>query len=855
MISILTHFADNILDIFYFFCIFEKSLFFYFMGTTVPLAPVEDVARVEAGKHAEGVEGGGKTFATDALLGEDHDVAGHALATRVDIRHEVGGALRLIHPGAEGVSGLPESMPLERDLPTLAKRLVTLEGGNSAHAPLRAPDSEAASIVRRLAHLLLAPNDPIYGDLALRFLPARCFQELIGYGRLIHGGIGRKAAQLMIAQYALSCPDPEFDESFFNRYPRFRGTAVQENGPASFFERNKFSAPVGMGVFNTIITENPELADVTQKLLNLYTPSDDEISSEAGEDKEPQFSEEAGEDKATEPKEEVFRKAHQAVSDAWMEAKIPEAIIDELRALFRKFFDKKQPLIVRSSSLLEDGGVASFADESEREAPSFAGRYESIPFGLSGNLDADFARFLTALRTVYASTFSSKALEYRKDLGLIGYREAMAVLVQTLNGEFRGEDRARFYPLLSGFARAYAPQPFGHDPRAGDVRMCCGLGVAVADGKECPTLPLSKPDITFDSGNGSFQNKVFLIDRKSGNVESAHPVTLHQKDDEGLHQIVTRVAGDFGQQYFVCDFKAARAHSSLLPALIWYIVHKLSRQLTIPAQVEFTASHQPPDDTYRCSLVQWRPLNMPEHASPSRIPECVPESDVIGRYPSLGTNICLAGVTHVLYIPTEIFVNGDLAVIALLPRYIEAINRLLSERPGMRCLFLVGRRFGSEGASRESDRFGNSSGISVSPGQFDQALSIIECCDGNSEPSYGAHDLQALDDRGLVFGAMRCPEDGLPFFQEARHTGEVPPIDKLVNDPTISPELLARVCSAFRVVDIAAEYKRLRGQAGDDRPRVLHVAADAGLESSQGHGVIGFYFAPQGKMLPEKTPI
>lgn len=78
----------------------------------------------------------------------------------------------------------------------------------------------------------------------------------------------------------------------------------------------------------------------------------------------------------------------------------PDSIKNEFRRVLDYF--GQSPIIVRSSSLLEDG----FGN-------AFAGKYESVFCVNRGSLDERLEAFEEAVKTVYASTMNISALEYR----------------------------------------------------------------------------------------------------------------------------------------------------------------------------------------------------------------------------------------------------------------------------------------------------------------------------------------------------------------------------------------------------------------------------------------------------------
>ena len=104
-----------------------------------------------------------------------------------------------------------------------------------------------------------------------------------------------------------------------------------------------------------------------------------------------------------------------------MEGKFPTRIEAEFRRILDYYGN--DPVIVRSSSILEDG----FGN-------AFAGKYESVFCGGQENPEERLKAFEEAVKTVYASTMSMSALDYRKRRGLDKRDEQMSILVQRVSG-------------------------------------------------------------------------------------------------------------------------------------------------------------------------------------------------------------------------------------------------------------------------------------------------------------------------------------------------------------------------------------------------------------------------------------
>ena len=82
-----------------------------------------------------------------------------------------------------------------------------------------------------------------------------------------------------------------------------------------------------------------------------------------------------------------------------------------------------KPIIVRSSSILEDSFEASFM-----------GKYTSIFLSNQGSKEKRLTAFVEAIAEVYACTFAPDPLEHRIKQGLIDFREEMGILVQQVVG-------------------------------------------------------------------------------------------------------------------------------------------------------------------------------------------------------------------------------------------------------------------------------------------------------------------------------------------------------------------------------------------------------------------------------------
>ncbi len=162
---------------------------------------------------------------------------------------------------------------------------------------------------------------------------------------------------------------------------------------------------------------------------------------------------------------------------------------DDVRAALARVVEVvRAPLAVRSSSLLEDS-----------PQQPLAGIYGTW---LLPNDHPDAAvrldQLVTAVKRVYASTFSRRARSFLEATSYRLEEEAMAVVIQKVVGRRHGD---RFYPTVSGVARShnYYPTPPAR-PEDGIVAVALGLGKTVAEGEPCLRFSPGHPGHLPDSG-------------------------------------------------------------------------------------------------------------------------------------------------------------------------------------------------------------------------------------------------------------------------------------------------------------------------------------------------------------------
>jgi pyruvate,water dikinase len=289
----------------------------------------------------------------------------------------------------------------------------------------------------------------------------------------------------------------------------------------------------------------------------------------------------------------------------------PESLVKQFEQMLDYF--GQSPYIVRSSSLLEDA-----------YGNAFAGKYDSVFCVNQGPRQQRLDDFLAAVRTIYASSMSDKALTYRAQRGLLDRDEQMALLVQRVSGDRYGE---LFYPQIAGVGLSYNPYVWSSyiDPQAGVLRLVFGLGTRAVDRSDddyTRVVALNaadrRPESDFDEVRQYSQRRVDVLD-----VEANHHASydlaevvqasgglpldlLMSRDQERERRAAQRgMKVDFP---WVLTFERLFRETDYVDDMR-RMLQTLQEAYEYPVDVEFTTNFLA-DGSYKINLVQCRPLQV-----------------------------------------------------------------------------------------------------------------------------------------------------------------------------------------------------------------------------------------------------
>ena len=431
------------------------------------------------------------------------------------------------------------------------------------------------------------------------------------------------------------------------------------------------------------------------------------------------------------------------VRQAFIGGRFPDNIVQGLRDVLHKI--GPQPLIVRSSSLLEDNF-----------GTSFAGKYESIFLPNQGTSEENLQDLLLGISEVYASVFHPDALFYRQQMGLLDYDERMAILLQEVQGERRGD---YFFPTLAGVAFSRNPFRWTSKIRREDgfVRMVWGMGTRAVErvAQDYPRMvALSHPQLRPEVGAVEIrrysQHYVDLINLAENRFETWPVNKILSMEFPSARLLVSVDKGDYLQRPLAYDpsvppgklvltFDNLLTRTPFVP-LLKAMLQTLTTYFGCSVDVEFTADILPgrPQPDFCFHLLQCRPQALEEPQQTVEIPTTVSADDVLFTADRLVPHGRVQRIRHVVFVDPRAYARSpDETTRLQIARIVGRLNQALEEKS----FILIG-----------PGRWGSSSpelGVKVTYADIFHTAMLVELglAEGDGaapEVSYGTHFFQDL---------------------------------------------------------------------------------------------------------------
>ncbi len=459
--------------------------------------------------------------------------------------------------------------------------------------------------------------------------------------------------------------------------------------------------------------------------------------------------------------EERIRAEHPQITQDFMAGKFPPETLSELRSLLAKI--GQQPLIVRSSSLLEDNF-----------GTSFAGKYESIFCPNQGTLEDNLHQLTQAIQCIYASILNPDVLLYRRSKGLQDYDERMAILIQLVQGEKVGR-----YFLPYGAGVAFSHNQFRWNPQIrredGFIRLVWGLGTRAVErvGNDYPRLvalshPLLHPEATPTLISQYSQHYVDLIDLEDNQLKSVPVGEVLSVRYPGLRYIAQIYNEDF-----MLPIRSNLLDGNSTQLVITYdellgrtplagrfreLLSKLEENYHSPVDTEFTLrilnpnSAQPEVDI---CLLQCRPQSQFKE-SKVHLPTSLNPVDVLFSTTRLVPDGYVPGVSHVIYISPEGYFS--LATQAARIHIGHLVSKLNNKLAGVTFITIGPGRWGTINPDL---------GVPINYGDIYNTRALIEVSghgiSAAPEPSFGTHFFQDLVESNIYPLAIYLDDPEVQF--------------------------------------------------------------------------------------------
>ncbi|MFH1782066.1 MAG: PEP/pyruvate-binding domain-containing protein [Candidatus Omnitrophota bacterium] len=440
------------------------------------------------------------------------------------------------------------------------------------------------------------------------------------------------------------------------------------------------------------------------------------------------------------------------------------AFSDEIMEHFQQIIEYfgSSPIIVRSSSLLED----SFGN-------AFAGKYDSIFLSNQGTPEKRYIEFAEAVKKIYSSTMNEDALVYRKQRHLDKLDEQMGLLVQRVSG---AHHKDYFFPDLAGVGVSHNTYVWNKemDPKAGMLRMVFGLGTRAVNRVEgdYPRMvalddPLRRPYAEKNDLRKFSQHDVDVINTKKNSFET---IVFNDLIKEEAYPSVGRVAVKDYEAMEMMKKSAMKDKKYWILTLDWVfkddtlsgsfkkMLEILEENYDYPVEIEFTVNFLD-DSTFKINLLQCRPLQIWGIGRKVEIPDDLKKKDMFFKSDGyfLGGNISQY-IKQIIYIDPEQYTLLTLQEKHEVARIVGRLNRKIEDRAKIPTMLIGPGRWGSTTPSLGVPvKFAEINNITV--------LTEVAFSAGNLMPelSFGTHFFQDLVETNIFYIAL-FPEKKETFF-------------------------------------------------------------------------------------------
>ncbi|MCX7797257.1 MAG: pyruvate, phosphate dikinase [Melioribacter sp.] len=441
-------------------------------------------------------------------------------------------------------------------------------------------------------------------------------------------------------------------------------------------------------------------------------------------------------------------------------SEFPPDMVKGLSMALDDFGDR--PLIVRSSSLLEDQMDATFS-----------GKYKSLFLANQGSKQQRLAELMDAIAEVYASTFGPDPIEYRAERGLLDFHEEMGIMIQEVVGSRVGN---YFLPSFAGVA--FSNNEFRWSPRIkredGLVRIVPGLGTRAVDRLSddypvliSPTHPNLRVNVSPEEILRYSPKNIDVINLKTNQFETVSIKKFLEDTDNhfpSFELVFSVLHGNMIRQPMPYEFdEPSKEYLVTFDGLftktdflkkIDLILKTLQSKMQTPVDIEFAS------DGKEFYLLQCRPQSRAIESSSDAIPRDVPLDKILFTAKKFVSNGKVPEITHIVYVDPEKYNEvSERNKLLQVGRAISKLNKLLPKR---KFILMGPGRWGSRGDIKL--------GVSVTYSDINNTAMLIEIArkKGNYIPevSFGTHFFQDLVEANIRYLPLYPDDEGVIFNEK-----------------------------------------------------------------------------------------
>lgn len=446
----------------------------------------------------------------------------------------------------------------------------------------------------------------------------------------------------------------------------------------------------------------------------------------------------------------------------------PEPIRERFQLMLEYF--GQSPIIVRSSSLLEDA-----------YGSAFAGRYDSFFCVNQTAPEKRYEVFEDAVKRIFAGTMHEDALAYRLQRGLDQMDEQMAIMVQRVSGSDHGN---YFFPELAGVGLSHNPYVWkkNMDPGAGMLRLVMGLGTRAVNRVEhdYPRIvalddPLTRPLAGMRDIRKYSQHYIDLLDlvgnacktvsirELTGSIPALDLSAIAVRDTE-----VRNYGRDHTppEDHWILTFDAFLTGTPFIE-MMRRLFHVIEQAYGTPIEIEFTVNHNAAGDI-RINLLQCRPFQTIYNDTGISLPRSIDPGKVFIRMEGnfMGGNVSLP-ITRLIVIDPENYAGLSLSEKYSVARLVGKLNRMIADRQTRPVMLMGPGRWGTQTPAM---------GVPVTFSEINHISALMEISyqAGSMVPdlSFGTHFFHDLTETRIFYAAIYPEQTDVVFRQE--HLAELP---------------------------------------------------------------------------------